>query len=87
MSTPNDGGSAFPETFSTFDLDERKLKDVYSAGGMTLRDYFAAKAMAAIVSSLGDPQHRQAMLDEGKSLLDVPRVAYEIADNMLKTRL
>lgn len=52
-----DGGSAFPEVFSTF--HERNhpnpgyLTDVYSAGGMTLRDYFAANALQGILASEG----------------------------------
>lgn len=37
-----DGGSAFPEVFSTFDDARGMLTDVYSSGGMTLRDFFAA---------------------------------------------
>ncbi len=51
MTKPNDGGSAFPETFSTFSLEERKLTDVYSAGGMTLRAWYAGLAMQGAISN------------------------------------
>ncbi|UIW10368.1 hypothetical protein [Flyfo siphovirus Tbat2_3] len=41
--------------------------------GMTLRDYFAAKAM-------------QAMIEAHESVGVIPRYAYEIADAMLEAR-
>ncbi len=43
--------------------------------GMTLRDYFAAKAMQSLL-----PQHGDKSADE------VARVSYVIADAMLKAR-
>ena len=48
----------------------------YSNGyneGMTLRDYFAAKAM-------------QALIDNDGLFSDIPTQAYELADAMLKAR-
>lgn len=47
----------------------------YFAPGMTLRDYFAAKAMAALVMSNDE--------EAGDRLTDIPEYAYEIADAML----
>ena len=41
--------------------------------GMTLRDYFAAKAM-------------QALIDNDGLFSEIPTQAYEIADAMLKAR-
>jgi hypothetical protein len=58
----NDGGPAFP---SEYTLPENQ--------GMTLRDYFAAKAMQALA---------QKYSHEG----DISRNAYKIADAMLKAR-
>ena len=58
------GGPAFPLT----DNDGAKCNE-----GMTLRDYFAAKAMQAMA---------QKYSHEG----DVSRNAYKIADAMLKAR-
>jgi len=48
----------------------------YSSGyseGMTLRDYFAAKAM-------------QALIDNDGLFSEIPTQAYEIADAMMKAR-
>lgn len=59
------GGSAFPTS--------QYLEGVQGYDGMTLRDYFAAKAMAALVADIND----------------VPRLArdaYIFADEMLKAR-
>ena len=42
-------------------------------GGMTLRDYFAAKAM-------------QALIDNDHLFWEMPTQAYELADAMLKAR-
>jgi hypothetical protein len=47
-------------------------------GGMTLRDYFAAKAMLGFVS---DPDWREDMGPE-----ETARAAYTLADAMLKAR-
>lgn len=61
---PNDGGPAFPGG--------------WYQPGMSLRDYFAAKALAAILT------HRDAFEDSGES--DVARMAYMQADAMLEIR-
>jgi hypothetical protein len=43
----DDGGTAFPVTG---EFDERRGEVVqYAASGMTLRDYFAAKAMQSVI--------------------------------------
>jgi hypothetical protein len=47
MSTPiNDGGPAFPH----FKTNEQGKTELCPQGGMTLRDYFAAKALNAFIS-------------------------------------
>ena len=63
------GGPAFP--FNHFDLGATEH-------GMTLRDYFAAKAMQGLLS---DPDWRQDMTFE-----DTAYAAYEQANAMLKAR-
>ncbi len=87
----NDGGPAFPlpvadqECFSRFES---------GYGGMSLRDYFAAKAMAALIAEpvselwqgtaaqwANQLQHTQL---DGPSM--VAHVAYMMADAMLKAR-
>jgi len=59
------GGPAFPVKTAMFDCTQ---------SGMTLRDYFAAKAMQALITRISMSGGDQA------------RKAYEIADSMLKAR-
>ena len=46
--------------------------------GISLRDYFAAKAMQALIASNDE--------GAGDRIIDVPDYAYAIADAMLKAR-
>ena len=64
MSTIKDGGPAFPVP------NDANLND---QEGMTLRDYFAAKAMASVSA---DEEHVKA----------IARYAYRMADAMLAAR-
>ena len=64
--TTNTGGPAFPGLHPSKECH-------YQDAGMTLRDYFAAKAMSGILFE---------GLDEKKTA----ESAYEIADAMLKAR-
>lgn len=64
MSNTNTGGQAFPCL---------ELTD----GGMTLRDYFAAKAMQAIITGFSTSLPPTVM---------AAKAAYEYADAMLKAR-
>lgn len=80
MTTKDTGGYAFPHT------TEHLHKPV--TAGMTLRDYFAAKAMAALS---GCPTWREALYDEkNRNGLDATAftaaTAYKLADAMLKAR-
>lgn len=61
----NDGGPAFPIHWENHDK------------GMTLRDYFAAKVMHAVLST---PKEMQATAD------DIAEMSYEMANAMLKAR-
>jgi hypothetical protein len=71
MSSTNTGGPAFSQ-------DQRDGKgEGIMYFGMTLRDYFAAKAMLAGVSANKSPAYD----DE-----TCARYAYELADAMLKAR-
>ena len=68
MSNTNTGGPAFP------------YENRYEHEGMTLRDYFAAKAMD------GFNRHMVAY-EWGQDVMDVAaRNAYALADAMLKAR-
>ena len=67
MSNTNTGGPAFPnEGFNGWGKPEE---------GMTLRDYFAAKAMQSLI-------HVQVTTKQAQSA----ETAYEWADTMLKAR-
>jgi hypothetical protein len=69
MSNTNTGGPAFPTTVYTND----------DFKGMTLRDYFAGKAMQAQVGNplkLGDDESHRLIAER----------AYRMADAMLKAR-
>jgi hypothetical protein len=72
----NDGGPAFPVTNNAMNADR----------GMTLRDYFAAKAMQALVSGdLADLADKDGV--EGEPVVAyLARTAYHIADAMLAAR-
>ena len=52
-------------------------------GGMTLRDYFAAKAMQAFISM---PETHVASMDKKISVEEVCGASYQWADAMLKSR-
>lgn len=54
------------------------INDELSGLGMTLRDYFAAKAMQPLTSGARDYRKAEA--------IDMARGAYMIADAMLKAR-
>lgn len=79
---PKDGGAAFPSPGIAIDFATQDQQGAYA--GMTLRDYFAAKAMAAITdrSYIDDIQPGRATA----ALECVANIAYAIADAMLKAR-
>lgn len=66
MNQINDGGRAFPITGTHEDVLE---------AGMSLRDYFAAKAMPAVYQRV-----------ESGGFARVAELSYEMADAMLKAR-
>jgi hypothetical protein len=74
MNTKFDDGPAFPVPM----VYDGVVVDSVNERGMTLRDYFAAKAMAAYVAKEGPAS------DEDGDF--VAKYAYEIADAMLAER-
>ena len=78
----DDGGSAFPlpsmkqsgetSTENYLDFEER------GQSGMSLRDYFAAKAVIDVVTDTGYWDQR--------SVANMARQAYQLADAMIKER-
>lgn len=69
----DNGGSAFPSA-SNNDLGAT------DSPGMSLRDYFAAKAMAAFIVS---PHFTSEVYDDDEV---IAKWAYSVADGMLKER-
>lgn len=83
--TKNNGGPAFPVT-----LSEDHGQPSWHPNGMTLRDYFAAKAMQGHWSNANgnstlDWMEANPDLEEGE-LRIVAKLAYAQADAMLKAR-
>lgn len=79
----NTGGPAFPshtqEWASPLSGGAKYLADVYFTG-MTIRDYFAAKASDAdVLAALSPYEHEHNSLDR-------THARYRHADNMLKAR-
>jgi len=70
MSNTNTGGPAFPT--EAYDLERQTL---VREEGMTLRDYFAAKAMQGMMHDVSQPVGEV-----------IAGWAYEVADAMLKAR-
>lgn len=80
----DDGGMAFPgiETDDAYNDERQMYGRTYSYGGMSLRDYFAAKAMHGILAAaLEEPDLSAETLDAG-----LAKNAYAIADAMIKAR-
>lgn len=78
MTLPNNGGPAFPcEQGHTPDGTWNQSFDP----GMSRRDYFAAKAMAALILTVSAGQHR---ITAGKTAAQsIAEDAYDVADAML----
>ena len=88
MSNTNTGGPAFPS--SEWDGDYQRT---FSTGGMTLRDYFAAKALVGLMST----ERANEYVDEDGVFSDedgtlfvhtkfLAEEAYMIADAMIAAR-
>jgi hypothetical protein len=84
----DDGGSAFPVAHQILDANHEHFK--LGCKGMTLRDYFAAKAMQAILTKLPivdqDGEFGVIVKDKIAYNNDIANSAYSIADAMLDER-
>lgn len=79
----DEGGSAFPQVSTSIQWSpscERYYDDTESFGGMSLRDYLAAKAMQAVPMPQSDLHDTTAAYDR------VATHAYKLADAMLRAR-
>ncbi len=79
MTARDTGGPAFPHANPAFDNNWDKRSQI---DGMTLRDYFAAKAMAAIVSKIPFQEFSEDFSPYKKAAIG----AYDYADAMLEAR-
>lgn len=79
MSFLQDGDTAFPQ----LDITERGI--CIPTGGMSLRDYFAAKAMLALVSNLEEDEIDSHKFE--KTVQWISKSSYFMADEMLKERM
>lgn len=73
--TPADGGAAFGEFKQVGDCSIK-------AGGISVRDYFAAKAMQGLCVEAGN----QALADIERSIPIAAAISYAMADAMLEER-
>ena len=80
-SAQNTGGPAFAAQLEV-------NRDGYAViGGMTLRDYFAAKAMQGLMSGRWKPDMHGQQFDAYRADADEwAKSAYHFADSMLKAR-
>jgi hypothetical protein len=78
MTDKQTGGPAFP---LMYDVPSENLRHIHV--GMTLRDYFAAKAMQGFIA--GDAMLKESDTSEGW-LKNIADASYEMADAMLKAR-
>lgn len=84
----NDGGTAFPAVVTDYNPDSER-REVMSAGGMSLRDYFAAKALMGLIAREGDNDYEEETLrrnDYEEYCNSFALSAYAMADAMLKAR-
>lgn len=75
-----DGGSAFPEIETDEQYSHERngyVSRTYSYGGMTLRDYFAAKCMADVLSHFSW---------KAEDIEKAAGFAYKLADAMIQVR-
>lgn len=72
---PSNGGPAFPMPYST-DAHDAPCNVTMANEGMSLRDWFAGQVLVAVAGRA----------DSVRSVEGVARVAYAIADEMLKMR-
>ena len=81
MSNTNDGGAAFPRITEEYSPVDKDWHTNEGNDGMTLRDYFAAKAMAAQMEGLSTIAAGALQKMGLFSTLDVRKVLAEIAKN------
>ena len=87
----NYGGPAFPHSSQPLDAQGNPMCGEHSEWGMTLRDYFAGQALAALINQLAntskaDKEMKKLGMCEGQFDRLCAKCAYDYADAMLKAR-
>jgi len=82
---PNDGGPAFPvvQEIREYDNPGGKCQEQIGSFGITMRDYFAAKAMQielSMISGLPNSEDPEKIADS------IAALSYDMADAMLRAR-
>lgn len=83
MSAIEDGGPAFPQIPTVWNESAHKYELGQSLDGMSLRDYFAAKALQAMIGTAATPCMTGLY---GGLEVECAKAAYAIADSMLRAR-
>jgi hypothetical protein len=89
MSTEPENPVAFPNPGMYFVRDNESVEINPTTYGMSLRDYFAAKALQGFLANSGGPIQPNGMTGWGLTNCDVKYVAeysYDFADAMLLAR-
>lgn len=80
MSKENHGGPAFPHIRKPV---APGVEEVITSGGMSLRDYFAAKVLQGVMAS---GTSMSIGTNHEEEMLDMARAFYSMADAMIKAR-
>lgn len=98
MSTKDDGGPAFGQVVALrcvrveMNGDTEWEPEAMTLGGLSIRDYFAAKALPCVVAKWdeyckNDPDASVKDWNDSESIMDcIAESAYEVADAMLRAR-
>ena len=81
----DNGGSAFPKTGS-FHSEAGREYDSVDTDGMSLRDWFAGKALTGIVAGLCSNSARGDRAYDRVGFSDAAEDAYTLADAMIAAR-
>lgn len=84
MSEIKDGGAAFPLTGTEWNMDREAYEVSPLSNGMTLRDWFAGKALSGMLSYPGDERRGSYHNNSTPDLIAVD--AYGLADAMIRAR-
>jgi hypothetical protein len=83
MDEIKNGGPAFP---TKHPAQDPRASGFYTEDGMTLRDYFAAKAMQSFISASQSGTAFGVSADGLQNCANVAIVSYTMADAMLRAR-